>query len=95
MNKQKMLNAAAMAGLLVGTMASHAGTKSKTPEAAPATKAVTGECHGINSCKGKGECGGPGYGCAGNNSCKGQGWLTTTKEECATKKGTFKADSHG
>ncbi len=49
-----------------------------------------GECHGINACKGKGECGGPGYGCAGNNACKGKGWLSLSEPDCVEKKGTFK-----
>ena len=51
-----------------------------------------GECHGINSCKGTGECGGKGHSCAGKNSCKGQGWLKMSKQDCDAKKGTFKAD---
>ncbi|PNV72114.1 BufA2 family periplasmic bufferin-type metallophore [Leptospira inadai] len=49
-----------------------------------------GECHGINSCKGTGECGGKGHSCAGKNSCKGQGWISLSKKDCDTKKGTFK-----
>lgn len=49
-----------------------------------------GECHGINSCKGQGACGGKGTSCAGTNECKGKGWLETTKAECDAKKGTFK-----
>ncbi|PJZ69785.1 hypothetical protein CH373_10875 [Leptospira perolatii] len=49
-----------------------------------------GECHGINSCKGTGDCGGKGHSCAGKNSCKGQGWMSMTKKECDAKKGTFK-----
>ena len=41
------------------------------------------ECHGGNSCKGKGECGGPdGRACAGTNSCKGKGWITA-KDQAA------------
>lgn len=41
------------------------------------------ECKGGNACKGKGDCGGPGYGCAGNNECRGKGWVyTESKEEC-------------
>lgn len=58
-----------------------------TPAAATAEK---GECHGINACKGKGECGGPGYGCAGNNSCKGKGWISLSEADCKAKKGKFK-----
>ncbi|MEQ1878199.1 MAG: hypothetical protein ABL958_16275 [Bdellovibrionia bacterium] len=60
---------------------------------APATTTATaekGECHGINACKGKGECGGPGYGCAGNNACKGKGWISLSEADCKVKKGKFK-----
>lgn len=52
--------------------------------------AKSGECHGINACKGQGACGGKGHGCAGKNECKGQGWLKMTKAECDEKGGTFK-----
>ena len=59
--------------------------------AAPAEVAAEkGECHGINACKGKGACGGPGYSCAGNNACKGKGWISMTEADCKIKKGTFK-----
>src|SRR5258708_55441 len=98
MSKQKLFSAAAMAGLMMSvgcasqkTNAGDANDAAKKAAATPA--AITGECHGINACKGKGECGGPGYGCAGNNACKGKGWLKTTKEECDAKKGKFKAES--
>lgn len=49
-----------------------------------------GECHGINACKGKGECGGEGHACAGNNACKGKGWIQMSKKDCKKKHGTFK-----
>jgi len=62
----------------------------KVVDAPPATEPVKGECYGINSCKGKGDCGGPGYSCAGNNACKGKGWLSLTETECKQKKATFK-----
>jgi uncharacterized membrane protein len=55
-----------------------------------------GECHGINSCKAKGKCGGKGHSCAGKNACKGKGWLKMSKKDChqkvldaAKKKGMF------
>ncbi len=51
-----------------------------------------GECHGVNSCKGKGACGGKGHSCAGKNTCKGKGWEKLSKEECTKKKGTFKPE---
>ncbi len=51
-----------------------------------------GECHGVNACKGKGECGGEGHSCAGKNECKGKGWVTKTEAECKALKGKFKAE---
>jgi hypothetical protein len=55
-----------------------------------------GECHGVNACKGQGDCGGKNkdgvkHSCAGQNACKGQGWLGMTKEQCDKKGGKFKA----
>jgi uncharacterized membrane protein len=45
------------------------------------------KCYGVNSCKGKGQCGGKdSNACAGQNACKGKGWLFMSTEEC-TKKG--------
>jgi hypothetical protein len=84
-----------MAGLAIATLlTSSAGLaadgKSKVKDAD--AKEVSGECHGVNSCKGKGECGGKGHSCAGKNSCKGKGWIKATKAGCDEKKGTFKAD---
>lgn len=82
MNKSVFI-AAAVAGLMVTACTS----AQKTGEVA------TGECHGVNSCKGQGECGGAGHSCAGKNSCKGQGWVKLSKSECDTKNGQFKASS--
>ncbi len=56
-----------------------------------AASADMGECHGVNSCKGTGACGGKGNSCAGKNSCKGQGWLKLSKADCEAKSGKFKA----
>lgn len=69
-----------------------AKSKAKVTEPKPTDK---GECHGVNSCKGKGECGGPGWDCAGNNTCKGQGWITTTAADCKKQAGKFKVDVKG
>lgn len=60
---------------------------------AHAADAAKGECHGVNACKGKGECGGKGNSCAGKNACKGQGWVTKTEAECKELKGEFHASS--
>ncbi|MDG0815639.1 BufA2 family periplasmic bufferin-type metallophore [Bdellovibrio svalbardensis] len=75
------------AGALSVSLQAH-GADSQKPDAATAE----GECHGVNSCKGKGDCGGKGHGCAGKNSCKGKGWLRMTKEKCEAAHGKFKAD---
>lgn len=80
--KNNLLIGAAISGLLVS-----GGMGAKDMPQADKTK---GECHGINSCKGTGDCGGKGYSCAGNNSCKGKGWLSMTKENCDKKGGKFK-----
>jgi hypothetical protein len=53
-------------------------------------KEIKGECHGINACKGTGDCGGKGHECAGKNECKGKGWVKKTEKECKEVKGTFK-----
>jgi uncharacterized membrane protein len=44
-------------------------------------------CAGVNECKGKGECAGPGHACAGMNECKGKGVVEMSAEECAKKGG--------
>jgi hypothetical protein len=82
MTKQKsVLLTAALAGLLIS--GSHALAEDNS-------SAAVGECHGINSCKGKGACAGEGNSCKGQNSCKGKGWTKLTKTKCEKKKGTFK-----
>jgi hypothetical protein len=79
------LVAAAITGFMMTTVV-HAADKA----AAPADKAAaTGECAGINSCKGKGECGGVGHSCSGKNACKGKGWVKKTEAECKAAKGKF------
>ena len=83
-NKTKALLSVALTTLLV-TASGCATTGAASGDLAK------GECHGINSCKGKGECGGTGYSCAGNNACKGQGWVTLTQADCTAKAGTFKS----
>ncbi|MGE0172089.1 MAG: hypothetical protein AB7T49_04860 [Oligoflexales bacterium] len=88
--KKSVLFSAAVSSMLMASVALADSTKA--PAAAKTAKTeAKGECHGINACKGKGECGGKGHSCAGNNECKGKGWLSATKEECTAKKGTFKA----
>jgi hypothetical protein len=86
MKKQTIVGAAVL-GLLSFGIGANADAGGSPPAAEPAK----GECHGMNSCKGTGACGGKGHSCAGLNECKGQGWLKMTKKACEEKKGTFKA----
>ncbi len=86
--------ASVVAGLVISSTSMAADAKGKSKAAAAEPKATDkGECHNMNSCKGKGECGGPGWDCAGNNTCKGQGWITLTAAECKKQGGKFKADA--
>ncbi|HTL12013.1 MAG TPA: hypothetical protein VL588_05975 [Bdellovibrionota bacterium] len=87
--QKKALVVAALAALAAGQVV--LGEDAKTPAQAPAATAAKGECSGVNSCKGQGECGGKGHSCAGYNECKGKGWITLTKAECDAKKGTWVA----
>ncbi|MBI3288240.1 MAG: hypothetical protein HYZ74_01840 [Elusimicrobia bacterium] len=82
MDKKTTLAAAALAAL---SLATGCAGKSGTTEAV-----VKGECHGVNACKGQGECGGTGHACAGKNACKGQGWIGLVKTDCEGRGGTFK-----
>lgn len=89
MKASQKIVTAAITGLFAGALSTSvlANEKEATP---PKAEEAKGECHGINSCKGKGECGGSGHSCAGKNECKGKGWLSMTEKECNEKKGTFK-----
>ena len=89
MQKNKLVVGAALAGMAFA-MAAHAEGKTEKKAAAKTTE-VKGECSGVNSCKGTGECGGKGHACAGKNECKGQGWMSTTEADCKGKKGEFHA----
>ena len=75
---------AALTGLV---MASPAGASEPVKTTEPT---IMGECHGINACKGQGQCGTQKHSCAGQNSCKGQGWISMTEKNCKSKKGQWK-----
>ena len=83
MDKKTLLMGTALTALVMAAGCNKAATQSGGTVAA-------GECHGINACKGQGECGGPGHECAGKNTCKGQGWVTKTADDCKALGGTFK-----
>lgn len=80
--KKTYLVAAAVSGMI----AAAGCTSTQT-----AGDASLGQCHGINACKGEGDCGGKNHGCAGKNSCKGKGWKKMSQEDCDAKGGTFKS----
>ncbi len=80
----KLLVGAALAGLLMTTEGCASGGQSSSKVA------NKGECHGVNSCKGKGACGGVGHSCGGKNECKGKGWLKMSEAECSEAGGTYK-----
>jgi hypothetical protein len=80
--------AAAMTGLLAGTVSSTMGCKSGNPDnnqagmsadsagTSSATQAKH-DCAGQNNCKGQGGCKSGDNGCKGKNSCKGKGGCST------------------
>ncbi len=80
MRKQKLAEKMMVSAITMGLLQSFSVSTVKA-ETAMGTEGI--ECHGGNSCKGKGECGGEGRSCAGSNSCKGKGWITAkTQAEC-------------
>lgn len=85
MNAKSLLMGAALAGMLAGLSGCASNTAGTTGNS------VMGQCHGINSCKGTGACGGKTHSCAGQNSCKGKGWLKMSEEQCNNASGDFKA----
>ena len=87
MNNKKLLVGAAFSALLLVGCEKQGGKKSDT---VASTEKVEGQCHEVNACKGKGQCGGEGHKCSGQNTCKGKGWLKMTAEECKAKGGNFK-----
>jgi hypothetical protein len=91
MKAQDLFKMAALSGMILGgCTAPTGGEESNDPMGEPEdSSAAMGECHGINACKGKGECGGKGYSCAGKNACKGKGWIKMKKSDCDSKGGRF------
>lgn len=86
MDSKNLLLAAAISGLAFAANASEATKTAPTKEATE----ISGQCHGVNSCKGTSACHTEKHSCAGNNSCKGSGWIKTSEKECKEKKGKFK-----
>lgn len=48
-----------------------------------------GQCHGVNSCKGKSACATAESACQSHNSCKGKGWVMSNQTDCQAKGGKF------
>lgn len=93
MNTVKKLSGVALASVAAtlllagcGGDSSSSADKKAAPEATEKVAEV--KCSGINSCKGKGACGGASNSCAGQNSCKGKGWIKASKADCESKGGT-------
>lgn len=82
------LTLATLAGFIVASQALGAETPTTTDKTT-----TMGECHGVNTCKGKGECAGSGHSCAGMNTCKGKGWITMSEKDCKNKKGKWQKSS--
>ena len=90
MKAKTSIYSAAVAGLLlVASHSSASGSYSYQPK----TKSVeSGQCHGVNACKGKSACGGAENSCAGKNACKGQGWVKMSEKKCDELGGDYKSN---
>jgi len=86
-SKKSLLTSAALTGLLLAAgCATHDGGGY-----GGGTHAALGQCHGVNACKGKGDCGGKNNECSGENSCEGKGWIKMSKAMCGDiKNSTWK-----
>jgi len=78
-SRKSLVLAAAMTGLLSGTVARVNAQDNQEKPKASGKKAVAEKhsCAGKNSCKGKGGCKSSDNGCKGKNSCKGKGGCAT------------------
>ncbi len=84
-SKNSLVLAAAMSGLLGGTIARAAAPQdttskqdtSKAKAKASKSKVEKHACKGMNSCKGNGGCSTGDNGCKAKNSCKGKGGCAT------------------
>jgi uncharacterized membrane protein len=85
------MKGAVIAAAVAGIFSAKVALADHHEAAAEGAKEAKVHCEGINSCKGKGECGGAGHDCAGKNECKGKGWISTTAADCKAKGGTVAA----
>src|SRR5262249_35674314 len=86
MKKSSIFMGAALAGL---ALAGGLGAKEAKE------KAKEGECHGINGCKGQGECGNKDHSCGGQKAGQGPGWEKKTEGQVKTTKRKIQTAFHG
>ena len=89
--RKTLLASAALSGLLIAAGCAHSHSDSGGDMYGEMAK---GQCHGVNDCKGHGECKGAGHSCEGKNDCKGKGWMTMSKSDCEAKGGQYVAKAH-
>jgi hypothetical protein len=85
MTQKSLLLGAALSGLLIASGCAQSHHSMSNGEMAK------GQCHGVNDCKGKGECKTVTNSCEGKNDCKGKSWLSMSKADCDTKGGNYVA----
>ncbi|MBX7113544.1 MAG: hypothetical protein K1X64_04350 [Myxococcaceae bacterium] len=83
----KSMKGLVIASAVASLFATQAFAGDKAPQKDAKDAAAKVNCGGVNECKGKGECGGPGHDCAGHNECKGKGWVSLSEKECKAKGG--------
>lgn len=88
MSNKSLIMSAALSGLLLASGYAYSDDSMSHGQMAK------GQCHGVNDCKGHGECKGAGNSCEGHNECKGKGWVKMSQADCETKGGKFVAKSH-
>lgn len=93
MKSKTLMMTTAFAGLML------ASCSNSSVQAEPSVESEQVMCHGVNSCKGHGDCSGKidacngengceaTLKCAGMNSCKGKGLKKLSKKECMDKGG--------
>ncbi len=84
-SKKSLLTSAALTGLLLAAGCAHQGGGGGYDGYGgygSGAQAALGQCHGVNACKGKGECSTAIHDCAGENSCEGKGWIKMSKSMC-------------
>ncbi|MEC4673897.1 MAG: hypothetical protein VST68_06885 [Nitrospirota bacterium] len=90
--RKALLASAALSGLLIAAGCAH--SHGSSGDGMYGEQMAKGQCHGVNDCKGHGECKGGGHSCEGKNDCKGKGWMSMSKADCDTKGGTYVAKAH-